>query len=138
MTIRQGENIIAGGESLPSQTGNANNVLMTDGTEASWINTETVYPVIETYSSGSNWYRIYSDGWCEQGGSFTCSSAGQTLTFLKPFSNTNYVMTAAGGTNKFGTISFYTRTVTDCKCWISDDDTFNAGIINWEAKGYAS
>jgi hypothetical protein len=82
------------------------------------------------------WYRVYADGWCEQGGSFTCSSAGQTLTYLKPFIDTNYTMTAAGGTNKFGTIAFYNRTTTQCACWISDDDSFNAGVIDWQACGY--
>ena len=127
-----------GGDSLPDQTGHSGDILSTDGTDASWVDTDTFYPVIETYVNGTDWYRVYSDGWVEQGGSFTCSSAGQTLTFLKAFANTNYIMTAAGGTNKFGTISFYDRTATNCKSWVSDDDSFNAGIIDWMACGYGA
>jgi hypothetical protein len=82
------------------------------------------------------WYRVYADGWCEQGGSFTCTSAGQILTYLKSFIDTNYTMSASGGTNKFGTIAFFDRTTTQCACWISDDDSFNAGVIDWQACGY--
>lgn len=43
-----------------------------------------VHVVIETYVNGYSWYRIYSDGWCEQGGKFTYSSDGsQTISLLK-------------------------------------------------------
>ena len=28
---------------------------------------EEVHCVIETYSNGNSWYRVYDDGWCEQG-----------------------------------------------------------------------
>ena len=34
-----------------------------------------------------SWYRVWSDGWCEQGGEFVNAS---TITFLKPFIDTNY------------------------------------------------
>ena len=54
-------------------------------------NLSTIYPVVETYVNGTDWYRIYSDGWVEQGGRF--SSADQTnttVTFLKQFANTDY------------------------------------------------
>lgn len=49
--------------------------------------------IVETYRNGYSWYRIYSDGWCEQGGYL----AGQgepygitTVTLLKPYKDTNY------------------------------------------------
>ena len=35
----------------------------------------------------STWWRVYSDGWCEQGGYL---SSITTLTFSKPFKSTNY------------------------------------------------
>lgn len=45
--------------------------------------------VIETWSSGSDWYRVWSDGFIEQGGFL--SESGQTqITLNKPFQNTNY------------------------------------------------
>lgn len=42
--------------------------------------------VTKTGRSGTYWYRIWSDGWIEQGGHGT----GGTCTFNKSFSNTNY------------------------------------------------
>ena len=48
-----------------------------------------IYPIVETYSNGTNWYRVYSDSWCEQGGETSNVSNG-TVEFMKPFANTNY------------------------------------------------
>ena len=53
--------------------------------------------ITETYSNGASWYRVYSDGWCEQGGllapkNLTNNDANVTTTFLKPFSNWDYVL----------------------------------------------
>lgn len=43
--------------------------------------------VVENYVNGSSWYRVYSDGWIEQGG-FVISDT--TVTLLKPFINISY------------------------------------------------
>lgn len=54
--------------------------------------------VIETYANGSSWYRVYSDGWCEQGG-VTASIAGSAsivTSYLKNFINTNYTLLTQG------------------------------------------
>lgn len=42
--------------------------------------------VTKTWRRETEWYRVWSDGWIEQGGHGT----GGTCTFNKPFSNTNY------------------------------------------------
>lgn len=42
--------------------------------------------VTETWSIGTEWYRVWSDGFIEQGGHGT----GSTCTFIKPFLNINY------------------------------------------------
>ena len=44
--------------------------------------------VVSSYINGSSWYRLWSDGWIEQGYTFNGSTA--SLTFLKPFKDTNY------------------------------------------------
>ncbi len=44
--------------------------------------------VIECYKSDNNWYRIWSDGWIEQG--YTINGSTASLTFLKPFKDTTY------------------------------------------------
>lgn len=55
--------------------------------------------LVDSYHNGTEWYRIYSDGWIEQGGEVGAS--GQTtVTFPKAFSNTNYTVVATSiGTN---------------------------------------
>lgn len=51
--------------------------------------------VIESYRNGTDWYRIYSDGWIEQGGSiaFSSSTHKATFNFIKPFSTIPTVFT---------------------------------------------
>lgn len=50
--------------------------------------------VSETWASGANWYRKWSDGWIEQGGVHTNTATSDgtqiTLSFHLAFSNTNY------------------------------------------------
>lgn len=53
--------------------------------------------LVESYHNGTEWYRVYSDGWIEQGGHLLMASAGQgishTVTFLKQFTSTEYTVT---------------------------------------------
>lgn len=52
-----------------------------------------------TYVNGTDWYRVWPDGWIEQGG-LASKGGGITITFLKAFSNTNYTVVATSiGTN---------------------------------------
>lgn len=77
--------------------------------------------ITETYSSGTSWYRIWSDGWIEQGGKISAGGANPSevsVTFLKAFSNANYTMIASsydssGGTPIDATIN--SRTATSAK-----------------------
>lgn len=43
--------------------------------------------VVENYRSGNNWYRVWSDGWLEQGGQTVTNT---TVTFLKAYTDVNY------------------------------------------------
>lgn len=49
--------------------------------------------ITETYSSGTEWYRVYSDGWCEQGGHL---DTADEVSFLKNFANVNYTVLCGG------------------------------------------
>lgn len=55
-----------------------------------------VIHIVETNKEGASWYRVWSDGWIEQGGTIdTSTSSAQrtiTITFKKPFSDTNYTL----------------------------------------------
>ena len=90
--------------------------------------------ITETYVNGTSWYRVYSDGWCEQGGIVGANAS--TVSLLKAMSNTNYPVlfsykkstSTADVTVKF--IATNTQSTTSF--------TVTASTIerNWEAKGY--
>lgn len=49
--------------------------------------------VTETYHSGTEWYRVWSDGWIEQGGRIQIqASTYADITLLKPFADKNYMI----------------------------------------------
>lgn len=58
------------------------------------INTQSRGYLVESYTDGTSGYRLYSDGFCEQRGySNVDSNTLRTITFLKPYKDTNYVVT---------------------------------------------
>lgn len=49
--------------------------------------------VVATYRKGTEWYRVWSDGWVEQGGcAVTSSGRGVSVTLLKPYADRNYTI----------------------------------------------
>ena len=63
--------------------------------------------VVKNYKNGTSWYRVWSDGWIEQGGRVTVNSkSGATVTFPKTFSDTNYSLATAIGSSTGGDYSF--------------------------------
>ena len=99
--------------------------------------------VVESYHNGTEWYRIYSDGWCEQGGFAAPVSADGhacTVTFLKPFLDTSYgfFKTNQGTSNATDVLftgSYSSKTNTSIKIY-----NFNAYVsgASWFACGYIS
>ena len=89
--------------------------------------------IIETYSNETSWYRIWSDGWCEQGGHYKHTSTGrQTISLLLSFINTNYSVWAnyaADSTQQYGQCKVATNSTFTCKGY--DNNT-----IYWWACGY--
>ena len=90
--------------------------------------------IIETYVNGTSWYRVWSDGWIEQGGVTTSGKTG-TITLLKTFSNTNYMcnlqeLALASAYWNGVNITKTTTTIT----W--DISSQNENSYMWEAKGY--
>lgn len=98
--------------------------------------------VVETWKSddGSSWYRKWSDGWIEQGGILTCTSAdnSKVVTFKLPFSNTNYqiqttIVTTRESASYDGEIFVRAKTTTTFTAGSRLD---NSSEYMWHAFGY--
>ena len=105
--------------------------------------------IVETYSSGTSWYRLWSDGWCEQGGIYDNGSSIQTtsvrVNLLKTFANTNYIVlvTPSRGTivNSSTSIMFGTHSLTVSYfyiTWLGVNSADNVQFAPWYACGYVS
>lgn len=93
--------------------------------------------IVETYSNGTDWYRIWSDGWCEQGGRTTSYSGTgyQTITLLKPMADVNYTLlncnnsTASRGDQRDAYI------ISTTQIGVGYDNSQSSGAI-WKVEGY--
>ena len=73
---------------IPSLSGQTGKFLQAEDTTAVWA--DIGKRVVSTYVNGTNWYRVWSDGWIEQGGLVTAAERTTTITVLKPFADTNF------------------------------------------------
>ena len=109
---------------------------------ATAMNSANIRTVIETYSNNYSWYRVWSDGFCEQGGCILENGVNQVrqVTFAKPFGNTYYTVSGihcrtqgAVNTPDVGTIETSTVTATGFEIYqYGDQRTY------WTACGYIS
>lgn len=97
------------------------------------------HSIVETYVNGTSWYRVYSDGWCEQGGLVSFSSGStQTINLLKQYVNKSYTILDGYAWTSFtansGHIKMGSKTVSSFQ--LVAHDTLPES--NWETKGYIS
>lgn len=53
--------------------------------------------IVEVYSNGSSWCKIYANGWCEQGAKVTSQINYITpVTLMQPYKDTNYTIISTG------------------------------------------
>lgn len=115
--------------SIPTQASDIGAVATTDCAQ--------IYPVIDTYVSGTSWYRIYSDGWCEMGGIFATSStvnSFDTVYFLKTFNDTNYFIVGSYISSSAQEYAFSITDKTDASAKISHNNA--SRNMQWFACGY--
>lgn len=92
--------------------------------------------VVETGGDSTSWYRVWSDGLLEQGGSYTAVTGTNTVTFLKPFSNADYFIGNNRAASDSGSVSvrgamYFNKTPT------SAETVANAGNpMAWYAVGF--
>lgn len=67
---------------------------------------KTIPHIVETFDNGTSWYRLWSDGYIEQGGYASqpgaTAEAYHTVTFLKPFRNNLYYIFLTSGVGQSG------------------------------------
>ena len=105
--------------------------------------------IVETYSNGTDWYRVWSNGWCEQGGTKLNITLNTFvfITLLKPFANTNYSVIGSGINAETGTYAdeafsyhpplqktgFYGGIR-----YFTDGNPYATRGFSWKAEGYIS
>lgn len=89
-----------------------------------------------------SWYRVWSDGWCEQGGRGSDNVASTTLSFLLEFNDTNYTITTSDTTadaknSNTGGASYgaYIGSYTTNSFYLSMGKG-NKKYVEWRACGY--
>jgi hypothetical protein len=89
-----------------------------------------------------DWYRVYSDGWVEQGGLKSVRyDSSATLTFLKPMSDTKYTIMLtpgpAGFANQttFEVVPLTNRTTTATKIGTYGGQNSGDVVIDWQIVG---
>ena len=107
-----------------------NNKCDVDGTNATFAH------IVESYVNGTSWYRVYSDGWCEQGGYIPAGSTSSTISLLKNYVNTNYQVKTSPcstGDNFTSNITSYPQSGSQF-IWNSYNNSATSKI--WQACGY--
>lgn len=112
------------------------------------LNTDTDRGVlVESYVNGTSWYRVYSDGWCEQGGQratgTSAASQSYTIDLLKNFKDTNYFITAVNYYSSANADTNSTYTIaqsgkTSSLFVIFQYGTTGTSGFYWQACGYIS
>lgn len=93
--------------------------------------------VVTNYVNGTSWYRVWSDGWIEQGGfvSNAPNNTNTTVTFLKKFSNTNYSALANASVMQHWA-NIPTKAAASMIVYVNDYGNKNPSSFHWRACGY--
>lgn len=94
--------------------------------------------IVENYQNGPSWYRLYADGWCEQGGNFGAafsSWTAKTVTLTVPYKDTfYYIGVHTGHTSNTDEPCINAKTTTTFSC-----TPYNStGNANWHTSGYVT
>ena len=102
-------------------------------------NQSSVGLLVENYVNGTSWYRVWSDGWCEQGGRTTSYSGSgfQTITLLKPMKDTNYTLLNCNNSNARRGDQRDAYIISNTQIGVGYDGSQSGGAI-WKVEGYIS
>ena len=136
MSLKLGTTDISG---VPTTLINTVNNKLDASTYTSNPRTNAVY-ITQTYSNGTSWYRIWSDGWCEQGGLVASGSGNKTILFVKSYANTNYTVSFAllRDTNGGGYCPTFTKQTDRLNLIQDSSTTLTNSAKSWYTCGYIS
>ena len=93
---------------------------------------ENIDYVIESWTSGANWYRKYRSGWVEQGGFIDNPVSHQNINLNIPFTDSNYTLTFGG----YGAANGVPRADSKYPTYFVYSSANSANTSSdWEAKG---
>ena len=85
--------------------------------------------VVESYSQEGDWYRVYADGWCEQGGKIPSGTSSGTINLKKTYTDTNFsVLGTQTTTSAVSLVPATTNTITYGKS--------SSYVLYWQSAGY--
>ncbi len=98
--------------------------------------------LVESYHNGTEWYRVYSDGWIEQGGRVVSDGTldWKIASLVRPFSDKNYNILISGdqltgdSAGTFSGLVQYAKSTNSQFTWFWNANSSYA--INWYACGY--
>ena len=93
-------------------------------TTSSSATSNRVAVVTQNYVNGTSWYRVWSDGWIEQGGQSSTQNINSTnsVAFSKSFANTNYHLSIAP-------IAPSSNANIDDNLWVLDSNISKTGFV---------
>ena len=97
-----------------------------------------IHYIVETWHSGTEWYRVWSDGWIEQGGVVSRTASLLQINLNTPFTSTNYVVQATMGETTASTKNvsgLIVGTQTTSSFYVGNDNSA-FGNWNWYACGF--
>ena len=88
--------------------------------------------IVESWEGPTSWYRRWSNGWLEQGG-----SGNNTVSLPREFSDTNYFVVSTAQTWGFVTANTNkTRTSFTLSQWFSSEGYGTSNLADWYACGF--
>lgn len=94
--------------------------------------------ITQSWRSGTEWYRVYSDGWVEQGGLAGVGSGGKTINLHITMADTNYFAMASNYMDNSDTASHdcrvYNKTKTQITLgghWVSSNNKGTSDCQRW-------
>ena len=97
--------------------------------------------LVKSWVSNRSWYRVWSDGWCEQGTTSSVSHGNNTITLLKAFRDNQYnvLITDYDSVNEGSMMhAFLNGTFNTSNFIVQCEGDNHNSVVTWRAYGYVT